>query len=309
MAPAATRFPEAALACYNFPRAPGCTEGQFSSDNARHSRGQVDARLLARLVAGQKAKQMVLDVNLAEKAATLMQTARGTVVLTGAGISTESGIPDFRSPGGVWAKYRTVYYDEFLASAQARHEYWRQKCESHSGFATAQPNTGHLTLAAWERENRIRGVITQNIDGLHQLAGNKKVLELHGTARQANCLDCGMRCDIDPFVDQFNRENCVPSCPKCGGRLKHATVSFGQSLPADVLEQATKWSQNTEVMLAVGSSLVVTPAANLPVIAKQYGAKLVIVNRDETPVDPLADLIIRGSIGKVLTAMATSLEG
>ena len=252
---------------------------------------------------------MGLEANSVEQAATWIRTARGAIVLTGAGISTESGIPDFRSPGGVWSKYRTVYYDEFLTSAQARHEYWRQKCESHSDFAKAQPSVGHLTLAAWERENRIRGVITQNIDGLHQLAGNENVLELHGTARQATCLDCGTRFDIAPFVEQFTRQNRAPPCPACEGRLKHATVSFGQSLPADVLEQATDWSQTAEVMLAVGSSLVVTPAANLPVIAKQCGAKLIIVNRDETPVDPLADLVIRGSIGEVLSAMAASLEG
>jgi NAD-dependent deacetylase len=255
-----------------------------------------------------KTKLMALEVNSIEQATTWMQTARGAVVLTGAGISTESGIPDFRSPGGVWSKYRTVYYDEFLTSSQARHEYWRQKCESHSDFATAHPNAGHVAIATWERENRIRGVITQNIDGLHQLAGNEHVLELHGTARQATCLDCGTRFDVIPFVEQFRRHNHVPPCPDCGGWLKHATISFGQSLPANVLEQATDWSQTAEVMLAVGSSLVVTPAANLPVIAKQCGAKLIIVNRDETPVDPLADLVIRGSIGEVLSAMAISLE-
>ena len=142
-----------------------------------------------------------------------LASSRSAVVLTGAGISTESGIPDFRSPGGVWSKYRTVYFDEFLASADGRHEYWRQKCEMHRDFAAAEPNAGHQILARWEAAGRIRGVITQNIDGLHQLAGSRRVLELHGTARQAACLDCTARYDIDPLVEQFLAENRVPDCP------------------------------------------------------------------------------------------------
>src|SRR6476620_1563275 len=125
--------------------------------------------------------------------ASWLASAKSAVVLTGAGISTESGIPDFRSPGGVWSKYRPVYFDEFLASAEDRYEYWRQKCEMHAEFAAAKPNPGHLVLARWEAAGRIRGVITQNIDGLHQLAGSRRVLELHGTAREAACLDCSAR--------------------------------------------------------------------------------------------------------------------
>lgn len=234
--------------------------------------------------------------------------ANSAVVLTGAGISTESGIPDFRSPGGVWSKYRTVYFDEFMESADGRYEYWRQKCEMHPEFAAAQPNIGHLTLAKWEAAGRIRGVITQNIDGLHQLAGSRRVLELHGTARQAACLDCYARFDIEPFVAQFIAEDRVPNCPACGGRLKHATISFGQSLPADVLMEASRWSRTADLMLAIGSSLVVTPAANLPVTAKQHGARLVIINRDRTPLDYLADAIFRSSIGEVLTNVADVLE-
>src|SRR4051812_36543261 len=171
-----------------------------------------------------------------------LASSRSAVVLTGAGISTESGIPDFRSPGGVWSKYRTVYYDEFLASAEARHEYWRQKCEMHREFAAAEPNAGHQILAQWEAAGRIRGLITQNIDGLHQMAGSRRVLELHGTARQAACLDCKARYEIGPLVEQFLAQNRVPDCQECGGRLKHATVSFGQQLRADVLMEANRWS-------------------------------------------------------------------
>jgi NAD-dependent deacetylase len=228
-------------------------------------------------------------------------------VLTGAGISTESGIPDFRSPGGVWSKYRTVYFDEFLSSSDGRFEYWRQKCEVHREFADARPNAGHTALAHWEAAGRIRGVITQNIDGLHQIAGNARVLELHGTARQAACLDCLARFDIEPFVASFLQNESVPDCPECGGRLKHATVSFGQMLPHDVLMEATRWSRDADLMLAIGSSLVVTPAADLPRIAKERGARLVIVNRDATPLDAIADAVIREPIGEILTAIDVSL--
>jgi NAD-dependent deacetylase len=242
-----------------------------------------------------------------ETIATWLASSQSAIILTGAGISTESGIPDFRSPGGVWSKYRTVYYDEFLESAAARHEYWRQKCEMHREFANAQPNTGHQVLTRWEAAGRIRGVITQNIDGLHQLSGSRRVLELHGTARQAACLDCKARYEIGPLVEQFMAQNCVPDCQECGGRLKHATISFGQTLPADVLMEANRWSREADLMLAIGSSLVVTPAADLPRTAKAHGARLVIINRDPTPLNPLADAIYTNSIGEVLKAIDAAL--
>jgi NAD-dependent deacetylase len=207
----------------------------------------------------------------------------------------------------VWSKYRTVYYDEFLASADARHEYWRQKCEMHREFADAHPNVGHRVLARWESSGRIRGVITQNIDGLHQIAGSRHVLELHGTARQATCLDCQSRYEIGPLVEEFLAQNRVPDCHKCGGRLKHATISFGQLLPPDVLMEATRWSREADLVLVIGSSLVVTPAADLPRTAKAHGARLVIINRDPTPLNPLADAIFTSSIGEVLTAIDAAL--
>ena len=210
---------------------------------------------------------MALDTNHRSQIADWLSSANSAVVLTGAGISTESGIPDFRSPDGVWSKYQTVYFDEFLASTEARHEYWRQKSEMHREFADAQPNVGHTTLAKWERAGRLRGVITQNIDGLHQLGGSKQVLELHGTAREAMCLDCQLRLEIEPLVESFQAKGQVPPCPGCGGRLKHATISFGQSLDAQVLEAAAQWSEECDLMLAIGSSLVVSPAANLPAYA------------------------------------------
>jgi NAD-dependent deacetylase len=237
-----------------------------------------------------------------------LASSRSAVVLTGAGISTESGIPDFRSPGGVWSKYRTVLFDEFISSADGRYEYWRQKCHMHREFGPAQPNIGHQVLARWESAARIRGVITQNIDGLHQMAGSHSVLELHGTARQAACLDCRARYDIEPLVTKFLNEDRVPDCPQCGGRLKHATISFGQMLPPDVLMEATRWSREADLLLAIGSSLVVTPAADLPRIAKERGARLVIINRDPTPLDAIADASLRGSIGEVLITIDSALS-
>jgi NAD-dependent deacetylase len=207
----------------------------------------------------------------------------------------------------VWSKYRTVYYDEFLESADARHEYWRQKCEMHREFADAQPNVGHEVLARWESTGRIRGVITQNIDGLHQIAGSQKVLELHGTAREAACIDCRARYEINPLVEQFLAQNRVPDCPACSGRLKHATISFGQMLPADVLLEANRWTRECDLFLAIGSSLVVTPAADLPRNAKHRGARLVIINRDATPLNPLADTVLTTPIGGTLAAIEAAL--
>ncbi len=229
--------------------------------------------------------------------------SRFAVAFTGAGISTESGIPDFRSPGGVWSKYRTVYFDEFCSSAEARHEYWRQKSEAHREFAVAEPNVTHRTLAAWESAGRLHGVITQNIDGLHQQAGSTRVQELHGTAREVGCLDCGWRDPVDRWVEQFLESNEPPDCPECGGRLKHATVSFGQSLPADVLETAMDWAAQADLFLALGSSLVVEPAASLPRIAADRGANLVIINRDATPLDGIAALTVQSALGDVFEAL------
>lgn len=245
------------------------------------------------------------DSEILPEVASWLRAARRAVAFTGAGISTESDIPDFRSPQGVWAKYQPVYYAEFLADPASRLEYWRQKSESHDDFAKAQPNRGHQVLAEWESDGRLRGVITQNIDGLHQLAGNREVLELHGTARQIACLDCGARFDAGPLVEAFRATNEVPPCPACRhGKLKHATVSFGQQLPSDVLMKAAQWSREADLMLALGSSLVVTPAADLPVITKRRGGRLMIINRDETPLDGQADVVLRTPLGETLTALA-----
>lgn len=238
-----------------------------------------------------------------------LKEATFAVAFTGAGISTESGIPDFRSPGGVWAKSQPVYYNEFLTSATARYEYWRQKAVSHEDFATSQPNAGHQALGKWENEGRLQAVVTQNIDGLHQDAGSQDVIELHGTARYIACLECAKRYDADPLVRQFLETDQVPGCPECDGIMKHATISFGQSLDPDVLERAVELSSNADLFLAMGSSLVVHPAAGLPPLAKQNGARLVIINRDPTGQDDLADIVIHASIGETLTAINECLTG
>ncbi len=250
-----------------------------------------------------------MNMAIATRIANWLAQSEQTVVFTGAGISTESGIPDFRSPGGIWSKYRTVYYDEFMASADARHEYWRQKSEGHRDFADAEPNDGHRVVAKWEKSGRLVGVITQNIDGLHQVAGNEHVLELHGSAREILCQDCGARYPADPFVEEFLKTSVVPVCRECiDGRLKHATISFGQSLSQSVLQQAVQWSEQADLFFAIGSSLVVSPAADLPRLAKQNGSRLVIINRDETPLDGMADEVVREAIGASLTAVERCLS-
>ncbi len=237
------------------------------------------------------------------KVANWLSVAKSAIAFTGAGISTESGIPDFRSPGGIWSQSKPVYFDEFLRSEESRHEYWRQKSISHRDFADAQPNDGHTLLAGWEQQGRLRAVITQNIDGLHSLAGSKQVLELHGTARSVACLECGNRFDAEVMVAKFRAEDQVPKCDACGGITKHATISFGQPLPPDLLQKAIQLSKQADVFLAMGSSLVVEPAASLPRYAKQHGARLIIINRDPTPQDSQADVVIHASIGHTVQAI------
>ncbi len=237
-----------------------------------------------------------------------IRAARQVVAFTGAGMSTESGIPDFRSPGGIWASSQPVLFQDFLRDADARREYWRQKSVAHADFATARPNVGHITLARWESAGHLRGIITQNIDGLHQDAGSRAVLELHGTARWVACLECAARFEPDPLVKTFLETHEVPRCPQCGGLLKHATISFGQNLPEDVLEESVAWTRSCDLFLAIGSSLVVEPAASLPRLAAQSGAKLAIINRDPTNQDNSAEYLFHTSIGETLAAVDQALR-
>ncbi|MCA9265836.1 MAG: Sir2 family NAD-dependent protein deacetylase [Planctomycetales bacterium] len=232
-----------------------------------------------------------------------LQAARSAVVLTGAGVSTDSGIPDFRSPGGIWSRQRPVEYDDFVNSASARHRYWQQKCAGYRDFAAARPNVTHQVLAQWERAGVLRGVITQNIDGLHQDAGSQRVLELHGTVRQVACLRCPFRDQADTWVESFLSDGRVPDCPACGAPLKHATISFGQAMPEVVLSEAIHWCRAADLILTLGTSLVVMPAADLPRLAVECGARFVIINRDPTPLDRVADLVFNQSLDGVMTEL------
>lgn len=260
------------------------------------------------LPCGGKTMKAKMNSKSIQLVARWVANAESHIAFTGAGISTESGIPDFRSSDGIWTKFQPVYFDDFLASAKARHEYWRQKLVGHSAMVTAAPNNGHQVLARWETNGQIKGIITQNIDGLHQLAGSERVLELHGNARKITCIDCEAFYEADPLMTDFQRTGSVPPCPGCNGRLKHATVSFGQTLPAEILNEAIDWSGKCDLFLAMGSSLTVTPAANLPQLAKQGGARLVIINRDPTGLDALADVVIHHAIGETLLEIDDSLQ-
>jgi NAD-dependent deacetylase len=243
-----------------------------------------------------------------QQVAQWLQAAERAVVFTGAGVSTESDIPDYRSPNGIWATSRQIGFDEYVASEEARFEYWQQKCRFLGELNNSGPNLGHTLLAQWEAAGKLRAVITQNIDGLHQLAGSTVVIEVHGTAREIACLECEHRYDAGAMCNQFLEADKVPSCDQCGGLLKHATISFGQSLEPEVLESATTLAQAADLFLVLGSSLVVEPAASLPRLAQQQGARVVIVNRDETPQDGTADRVFHEGIGVTLEAIDGYLQ-
>jgi len=230
--------------------------------------------------------------------------AEAEVILpfTGAGISTECGIPDFRSPGGLWTKNRPIPFDEFLASRDMRDESWRRRFAIDATFGGAKPGRGHLALASLYRSGKVPAVVTQNIDNLHQTSGvaPQDVVELHGNTTYALCLSCEQRYDLPWVKEQFDaNENHAPDCA-CGGFIKTATVSFGQAMPAAAMQRAEDLTKRCDLFLAVGSSLVVWPAAGFPLMAKRNGASLVIINRDPTEFDEIADLVVRHDIGDVL---------
>ena len=232
----------------------------------------------------------------------MIEEARRAVVFTGAGISTESGIPDFRSPGGIWTKQSPIYFDEFLASEEARRETWRRRFEGDAMLRAARPNRGHVAVAELVLEGKVGAVITQNIDGLHQASGvpAEQVIELHGSTTYATCLDCARRYEIDALRAVFERHGRAPRCDGCGGLVKTATISFGQSMPVEAMRRAEEATLAADLFLAVGSSLVVYPAAGFPDLAKRNGAMLVIVNREPTGLDAIADLVVNAEIGVVL---------
>lgn len=246
-----------------------------------------------------------------QQLARLLKASHNLIVFTGAGMSTESGITDYRSKGGLWQRFQPVTIQEFMESADKRREYWSYKKELYQEMKRAKPNAGHIALAQLEKSGFLAGVITQNIDGLHQIAGipAQKVLELHGTNRLTVCLACSAETGWEETLERLKKSGDIPLCLACGGLLKPATISFGQDLDSGVLTTASMWAQHCDLMLAVGSTLVVEPAASLPRIAKSHGAKLVIINLSETPLDASADLLIPEKSGTVLKHAVEILLG
>jgi NAD-dependent deacetylase len=232
----------------------------------------------------------------------MLGEARRAVVFTGAGISTESGIPDFRSPGGIWQQMKPIYFQDFLASVEARRETWKRRFAADATLRAAEPNRGHRAVARLVREGKVAAVITQNIDGLHQAAGvpERQVIELHGNTTYATCLDCAERYELDELRAAFERDGDMHDCRACGGLIKTATISFGQQMPEVPMLLAQQAIAECDLCLVLGSSLVVYPAAGFPEAAKRRGARLAIVNREETGLDAIADLVIHRGIGDIL---------
>ncbi len=237
-----------------------------------------------------------------ERLGDMIAEASVIVPFTGAGISTESGIPDFRSPGGLWSRNQPIPYDAFMARQDARDEAWRRRFAMQPTFAAARPGRGHRALASLYRAGKIPAVVTQNIDNLHQASGfaERDVVELHGNTTYARCIGCGKRHELEWVQACWERTHHAPCCTVCDEPVKTATISFGQPMPEEAMRRATELAQSCDLLLAIGSSLVVWPAAGFPVLAKKCGAKLVIINNEATDQDQLADLVIRYDIGEIL---------
>ncbi len=248
-------------------------------------------------------------MNDSTQLADLIASSRRAVVFTGAGVSTESGIPDFRSPGGIWTRMRPISFQDYLSDPMARRLSWQRRLEMEETWKTVRPNDGHRAIAELVTRGLVTHVITQNIDALHQLSGvpPARVIELHGNTREAKCLDCGLRAEIADVLAHFQAHGEAPDCAACGGLLKTATISFGQPMPADEMARAEAAARSCDLMLVLGSSLSVYPAAGFPLLARRNGARLAILNRDETPQDPHADLVINAEIGPTMRAVIDHL--
>jgi NAD-dependent deacetylase len=232
----------------------------------------------------------------------LIDRAGVIVPFTGAGISTECGIPDFRSPGGLWTKNKPISFDAYMSSQAMRDEAWRRRFAMEDEFGGARPGRGHRALASLHRQGKVPAVVTQNIDNLHQTSGipAECVVELHGNTTYALCLGCGKRYELAWVKLIFEAGGHAPDCPDCAGTIKTATISFGQAMPEEAMRRAEALTLSCDLFIAIGSSLVVWPAAGFPLMAKRNGAALAIVNRDETEFDDMADLVVRADIGSVL---------
>jgi NAD-dependent deacetylase len=241
-----------------------------------------------------------------ERFAEYLVLSKHAVAFTGAGISTESGIPDFRSPGGLWSQIKPIYFQDFVSDPALRREAWRRTFSGETKWVGAQPNAGHFAVATLARAGKIAAVVTQNVDNLHQSSGVPlaQIIELHGNASYAKCLACELRHELEDFRQAFVELGELPQCRKCGSIVKTATISFGQRMPAAEMERAEQATLRCDLFIVLGSSLVVYPAAGLPLMAKDHGARLIIVNRDATDFDREADLVIHDSIGNVMSAVA-----
>lgn len=246
----------------------------------------------------------------ADALAERIKDASRIVVFTGAGISTESGIPDFRSPGGVWSKMKPIYFQEFVGNEAKRREAWMRVFSGSAGWVGKQPNAGHFAVARLIASGKASAVVTQNVDNLHQASGvpEEQVIELHGNASYATCLECGLRHELEELRPVFVERGEIPVCRDCSGLVKTATISFGQPMPDEPMMRAEEETYASDLFLVLGSSLVVTPAAHFPIKAKRNGAGLVIVNREETPLDAVADLVVNEEIGPTLTAAMRDLN-
>ncbi len=232
----------------------------------------------------------------------LIEGATHIVPFTGAGISTECGIPDFRSPGGLWTQNKPIQFEDFVSSREMRDESWRRRFALEDSFGGAKPGRGHLALASLYRAGKVPGLVTQNIDNLHQASGiaAQDVVELHGNTTYAHCLDCAKRYELAWVREKFEAAGGhAPDC-ECGGYIKTATISFGQAMPGGAMQRAEELATQCDLFLAIGSSLVVWPAAGFPLLAKRNGAALVIINREPTEFDEIADLVVHYDIGDVL---------
>jgi len=244
-----------------------------------------------------------------QAAARLLRESGRTAAFTGAGISTESGISDFRSPGGVWDRHRIVTYQEFVGSAEARREYWAMKRELHRELLKAEPNRAHTALADLEKAGVLDCLITQNIDGLHQQGGvsPERVIEIHGTNRAAECLDCGLRTPIEDIQRRLDGGETDVRCGDCGGMVKPATIMFGQSMPEEEMRRAWDCAAGCDLLFMIGSSLQVEPAASIPRVAAERGASLIFINRTETPWDHIASVRFTEAAGEVMERIVSSL--
>ena len=250
----------------------------------------------------------ILMMTLEDFAGAIRESSR-IVVFTGAGISTESGIPDFRSPGGIWSRYRPVSFQEFISSEASRVEAWKRRVETYRMDKKAKPNIGHYLVQSLNEKGKLIGLITQNVDGLHSQSGlpEEKIVELHGSNRIIRCLDCSKSYDPAIIIERLTGNFTSPRCDACGGILKSATISFGQAMPERAMRQAQEWTEQARIFIVMGSSLQVQPAASFPVIARRKGALLAIVNREPTPLDQYAGFAHHGAIGEFCQQLNTMI--